>query len=100
MSRKKALFLAVCILCLVATSATLVWKGIRAAPESPAASFSIPWWTIDNGGGASQGGSYDLSGTIGQLDAGGNLTGGNYSLKSGFWSGTFEYVTYIPLVYR
>jgi hypothetical protein len=34
----------------------------------------------------SPGGVYSVSGTIGQLDAGGPLAGGNYSLTGGFWS--------------
>lgn len=47
-------------------------------------SYSIDWYTIDGGGGASSGGAYSLTGTIGQPDAG-VLTGGNYSLVGGFW---------------
>ena len=31
-------------------------------------------------------GTYQVSGTIGQPDAGGAMTGGNYSLTGGFWS--------------
>lgn len=47
--------------------------------------YSIDWFTIDGGGGTSFGGSYSLSGTIGQPDAG-TMIGGNYSLTGGFWS--------------
>jgi hypothetical protein len=50
-----------------------------------AQSFSIDWYTIDGGGGTSTGGAYQLSGTIGQSDAGA-MSGGNYSLTGGFWS--------------
>ena len=46
--------------------------------------YAIDWFTIDGGGGTSSGGSYTLSGTIGQSDAG-VMTGGNYSLIGGFW---------------
>jgi hypothetical protein len=35
---------------------------------------------------AAVGGTYAISGTIGQHDAGGPMTGGNYSLTGGFWS--------------
>ena len=31
--------------------------------------YEISWYTIDSGGGTSSGGSYVLSGTIGQADA-------------------------------
>ena len=51
-----------------------------------AQSYSIDWFTIDGGGGTSTGGVYQVSGTIGQPDAGPAMTGGNFSLTGGFWS--------------
>ena len=48
-------------------------------------SYSIDWYEIA-GGGTSTNGQYAVSGTIGQTDAGGAMTGGNYSLTGGFWS--------------
>ena len=48
--------------------------------------YSIDWYKIVGGGGASTSGVYSVSGTIGQHDAGGPMTGGNYSLTGGFWS--------------
>jgi len=56
------------------------------AVRTEAQSYSIDWFTIDGGGGTSTGGVYAASGTIGQPDAGGPLSGGNYSLTGGFWS--------------
>lgn len=50
-------------------------------------SFDIPWYTIDGGGGTSVGGAFELSGTIGQPDAGVTMTGGSYALTGGFWVG-------------
>jgi hypothetical protein len=50
-----------------------------------AQSYSVDWYKI-TGGGASTGGTYQVSGTIGQHDASGAMTGGNYSLTGGFWS--------------
>ena len=47
-------------------------------------SYEISWFTVDGGGGASSGGAYSVSGTIGQLDAGA-MNGGSYSLVGGFW---------------
>jgi hypothetical protein len=99
MSRKMVVFLAAAALCLLALSATLAGKGIKAAPDSPTDVWSIPWWTVDNGGGTSQGGPFVLSGTAGQPDAG-SSSGGSYIVKGGFWSGTFDYATFIPLVIR
>ncbi|MGA2242362.1 MAG: hypothetical protein ABSH11_10045 [Verrucomicrobiota bacterium] len=48
--------------------------------------YTIDWYKIAGGGGTSTGGTYQVSGTIGQHDAGGPMTGGNYSLTGGFWS--------------
>ena len=42
-----------------------------------AQSYSIDWSTIDGGGGTSTNGQYSLSGTIGQPDASGAMSGGN-----------------------
>jgi len=62
---------------------------VAAAAIAPAASaqFSIPWYTIDSGGGVSSGGGFTLSGTIGQPDAGQPMTGGGFTLTPGFWAG-------------
>jgi hypothetical protein len=49
-------------------------------------SYSIDWFKVAGGGGTSTGGVCSVSGTLGQPDAGGPMTGGNYSLTGGFWS--------------
>jgi hypothetical protein len=54
--------------------------------RASAQSYSIDWNKISGGGGASSGGEYSVSGTIGQHDAGGAMSGGGYSLTGGFWS--------------
>jgi hypothetical protein len=51
-----------------------------------AQTYSIDWYKIAGGGGTSTGSVYAVSGTIGQHDAGGPMTGGNYSLTGGFWA--------------
>ena len=51
-----------------------------------AQSYSIDWYKVAGGGGTSTGGTYSVSGTIGQHDAGGPMTGGSYSLTGGFWA--------------
>ncbi|HEX4122583.1 MAG TPA: hypothetical protein VH619_18370 [Verrucomicrobiae bacterium] len=56
------------------------------ALSSSAQSYSINWYKIAGGGGTSSNGSYTLSGTIGQPDASGAMTGSPYSLTGGFWS--------------
>ena len=56
------------------------------APSAHAQSYSIDWYKVAGGGGVSTGATYQVSGTIGQHDAGGPITGGSYSLTGGFWS--------------
>ena len=51
-----------------------------------AQSYSIDWYKVAGGGGTSTGGAYVVSGTIGQADASGPMTGGSYSLTGGFWA--------------
>ena len=59
---------------------------VGASIQLHAQSHSIDWYKIAGGVGTSIGGVYSVSGTIGQHDAGGPMTGGNYSLTGGFWS--------------
>lgn len=67
------------------------------APIAAHAQYEISWYTIDGGGGTSTGGSYSLSGTIGQPDAdvvslcsadgGAGCINPTYELTGGFWAG-------------
>jgi len=67
-------------------------RGILAAtllcwtiPSAPGEEFDLSWHTIDGGGMMfSTGGDIELSGTIGQPDAG-RLAGGDLELTGGFW---------------
>ncbi len=59
------------------------------ASPSLAQTYEIAWRTIDSGGGASSGGSYAVTGTIGQHDAGA-MSGGGYTLAGGFWPGALD----------
>jgi hypothetical protein len=49
-------------------------------------SYSIDWFKTTGGGGTSTGATYQVTGTIGQPDAGVAMSGGSYSLTGGFWS--------------
>ncbi len=48
--------------------------------------YTVDWYKISGGGGTSTVGTYQVSGTIGQPDASGAMSGGNYSVAGGFWS--------------
>ena len=54
--------------------------------RASAQSYSIDWYKIAGGGGTSTNGQYSVTGTIGQHDAGGPMTGGGYQLAGGFWA--------------
>ena len=71
------------------THATILAVLGLAATRASAQTYTIPWHTIDGGGGTSSGGTFELSGTIGQHDAGGLMTGGSFSLTGGFWAAGF-----------
>jgi hypothetical protein len=60
--------------------------GTLAGPSG--GSYEITWYTIDAGGTLNAtGGTYSLSGTVGQPDAGPVMSGGSFSLAGGFWPG-------------
>ena len=60
---------------------------IAAVATSASAQISVDWNTIDCGGGTSTGGSFIVNGTIGQWDAESAMTGGNFTVNGGFWTG-------------
>ena len=99
MKRKLSAMLFIALISLLALLLLFV-AGIASARI---AGYSLSWWTVDNGGGTSNGGKYQLSGTIGQPEAGA-LSGGDYRLEGGFWGGVsgvapFQRV-YLPLTVK
>jgi hypothetical protein len=67
---------------IISVIATLLFPLVAAAQ-----SYSINWYNVAGGGGMNTtGGAYSLSGTIGQHDASGPLTGGGYQFTGGFWA--------------
>ena len=89
------------IILLVSGMLFLLIVGIALAASN---GFTIPWWTVDGGGGTSQGGDYTVSGTIGQHDASDEMSGGDYTVVGGFWGGGLTppspNMVYLPLVLR
>jgi len=61
-----------------------LWLVLLAAVH--AQSHSIDWYKVSGGGGTSTGTNYSVSGTIGQHDASGPMSGGSFSLTGGFWA--------------
>ncbi len=66
------------------------------ATAAVAGDFEVSWNTIDGGGAMfTTGGDFELSGTIGQPDAG-MMTGGEFELTGGFWAISFAGPAPIP----
>jgi hypothetical protein len=63
------------------------------------ATYDLSWWTVDGGGITDKtSGSYTLSGTAGQPDAG-SLSSGAYNLAGGFWAGILvKLESFLPLI--
>ena len=76
MNRFRITALSLALLCVL-----LVAGVVLAAPQV----FDLSWWTVDGGGGTSMGETYTLEGTIGQAEAGYQMTGGEFTLAGGFW---------------
>lgn len=56
------------------------------AQQSSGGTYTIARHTVDNGGGASQGGQFSVTGTMAQLEANERVaSGGAFSLRGGFW---------------
>ena len=65
----------------LAVAALLLTGGVVYAQGG----YALSWWTVDGGGGGPlSNGTYALSATAGQSDAG-TLSSGTYSLRGGFW---------------
>jgi hypothetical protein len=63
--------------------------AVLAASTASAQTFDLGWSTIDGGGAMwTTGGSFELSGTIGQPDAQTSpvMSGGTFTLTGGFWA--------------
>ncbi len=84
----------------------LAWSIVLAAfaaTESGSGDLSLDWWSVDGGGVMrSTGGDFELSGTIGQPDAGPPLTSPTLVLTGGFWfqtpAGDCNTTGYVDLV--
>ena len=79
--KRKNIFIAIALIALVVA---LSLSNASAAAK-PAATYTVDWYTVASGGTTNAaGGTYALSGTIGQFDVG-SMSGGSYQLNGGFW---------------
>jgi hypothetical protein len=84
------------LLLLLLLLALGVVSVIAVAANGPTGGFAIGWWTADGGGRTSEGGTYAMSGTAGQPDAG-QLSGGPYELTGGFWNEAVKGISGVAL---
>ena len=85
------------ILCSLLVLVLAGWGVVFSASDE----YRITWWTVNGGGGISNGGEYQLHGTSGQSNAGTSLQGGAYRLHGGFWQAPAAPHTtaiYLPLI--
>ncbi|MEM8532415.1 MAG: hypothetical protein AAGF95_16345 [Chloroflexota bacterium] len=85
------------ILCSLLVIVLVGWSVVLSASGE----YQITWWTVNSGGGISNGGEYQLHGTSGQSDVGTSLQGGTYRLHGGFWHALATPRTtaiYLPLI--
>src|SRR5438045_2980873 len=61
----------------------VLWVSALVVSAQP---YSIDWYKVAGGGGTSSNAQFTISGTIGQAEAGGPLSGGPYSVSGGFWT--------------
>jgi hypothetical protein len=90
--KSKILLIILCLLALLALAAVPVLAETTAT-------YDLSWWTVDSGGVTDlTSGSYTLSGTAGQPDAG-SLSAGDYDLAGGFWTGLLvKLESFLPLI--
>lgn len=72
---------------VVAVMAVAALAAVTVAVAPRGGPLELSWYTVDGGGDMfSAGGDLELSGTIGQTDAG-VMSGGDLTLTGGFWFG-------------
>jgi hypothetical protein len=48
--------------------------------------YRMGWQAVHAGGGVLSGGAFELAGSVGQIESGDVITGGNYDWQGGFWT--------------
>jgi len=74
--------------------------GITIAAGQTGDGYNLEWNVVSSSGSVSSTAfpPHALSGSAGQPEAGGAMTGGNYSLTGGFWAAIQPLTVYIPAV--
>jgi len=70
---------------MIYTKKVLLFLLIAFAMSQAYAQYEIKKYTINSGGEKVTGGNYEMTSSIGQVDASSKQTGGSYTLNGGFW---------------
>jgi len=100
--KRKTVFVAMVLVALLIVFLALNVRVGYAEPGSAprTVGYEISWYTVDGGGAQDlTGGTYTLSGTIGQFDAG-SQSGGAYQLNGGYWVDLFGYRLNLPVILK
>jgi len=96
---KKKHLVILLILLLITGVVLTALRVVRAETRT----FTLPWSVIGSGGMGGSADGYTIHSTLGQPVAGG-VSGGDYSLTSGFWTEVFEsiaeFFNFLPLILR
>ncbi|MCA9254312.1 MAG: hypothetical protein KDA33_01685 [Phycisphaerales bacterium] len=68
---------------------SFVMVCIAVAPATLADVYTLSRYTVDGGGGRSAGAGFELTGSVGQHDAGpaaGPMSGAGFEIRGGFWA--------------
>lgn len=89
---------------LIASILLILLLGVSLASARTLDGYTITWWTTSGGGGTSTDAGYSLTGVIGQ-PAVGEMSGGGYTVTSGYLSGVVTqpaqpYQAYLPMIKR
>lgn len=92
------------ILLFIVSILLILLVGASLASAQTMDGYTITWWTTSGGGGTSEAAGYSLNGIIGQ-PAVGEMSGGGYTVTSGYLSGVVTqpaqpYQAYLPMVKR
>ncbi len=90
---------ATCIGAAILLSLAMSLVQIASVRAQAGGEYELVRWTIDSGGGVSAGGVYVVDASIGQPEAEA-MTGGDYTVVSGYEPGLAQYRIYLPLIVR
>lgn len=85
---------------VVLAVALIAGLGVSTGLAAVLLGYNQNWNVTASGGQISTGGGFSLDGTIGQVTNNQPMTGGAFTLQSGFWVGTYPNQLFLPRLSR